>query len=233
MATPTYQQKREQLLTYFDKTAAAAWARLTSEVPLGRIRQSVRAGREQMRNTLMQWLPEDMHGMSLLDAGCGTGALSVAAARRGARVIAVDLSPTLIELAHERSPADLGDGSIEFHSGDMLAMDFGQLDYAVAMDSLIHYRAADAVDTLAALADRTASAVLFTFAPGTPLLRLMHSLGRLFPKANMAPAIDPTAESELRRRLAGHPGLGDWQAARSARISSGFYTSQAMELVPV
>jgi magnesium-protoporphyrin O-methyltransferase len=48
-----------------------------------------------MRATLLDWLPPDLHGARLLDAGCGTGALAIEAARRGADVVAIDLSPTL------------------------------------------------------------------------------------------------------------------------------------------
>ena len=104
MQTATYQRTRGQLETYFDRTAADAWARLTSDAPLGRIRTSVRAGRDRMRETLLGWLPADLHGVRVLDAGCGTGALAVEAARRGAQVVAIDLSPTLVDLARERLP---------------------------------------------------------------------------------------------------------------------------------
>jgi 2-polyprenyl-3-methyl-5-hydroxy-6-metoxy-1,4-benzoquinol methylase len=38
-----------------------------------------------------------MRGMRLLDAGCGTGALATEAMRRGAHVVAIDLSPTLVQ----------------------------------------------------------------------------------------------------------------------------------------
>ena len=97
-----------------------AWARLTSDAPVSRIRATVRAGRDEMRATLLSWLPDDLRGCRLLDAGCGTGALAVEAARRGAQVVAIDVAPTLIELARERTPRDLGAGSIEFRVGDML-----------------------------------------------------------------------------------------------------------------
>ena len=89
----SYQERRGQIETYFDRTAVQAWARLTSNAPLGRIRATVRAGRERMRNTLLSWLPVDLRGARLLDAGCGTGALAVLAAQRGAQVVAIDLSP--------------------------------------------------------------------------------------------------------------------------------------------
>ena len=46
MATATYLARRGQLETYFDRTAAQAWARLTSDAPVSGIRATVarRAG---------------------------------------------------------------------------------------------------------------------------------------------------------------------------------------------
>ena len=64
-----YEQRREEIEHYFDRTAAQAWARLTSQEPLGHIRSSVREGRNRMRDTLLSWLPQDMTGLRLLDAG--------------------------------------------------------------------------------------------------------------------------------------------------------------------
>ena len=77
----TYEQRRGQIEHYFDRTAVAAWEKLTSDAPVGRIRASVRAGRDQMRATLVSWLGQDLKGKRILDAGCGTGALAVEAAR--------------------------------------------------------------------------------------------------------------------------------------------------------
>ena len=52
-----YIERRSEIENYFDRTAAKAWERLTSNAPVGRIRASVRAGRDEMRNTLLGWLP--------------------------------------------------------------------------------------------------------------------------------------------------------------------------------
>jgi magnesium-protoporphyrin O-methyltransferase len=240
MTSATYQKRLSQLEHYFDRTAAEAWSRLTSDAPVSGIRATVRAGRDRMRATLLSWLPADLSGRRLLDAGCGTGALAVEAARRGAEVVAIDLSPTLVALAQERLPADLvtghGAGSIDFRVGDMLRDDFGAFDHVVAMDSLIHYEAPDMVRMLDGLADRLDprtrdASVVFTFAPRTPALTAMHAVGRLFPRGDRAPAIEPVAEPALRRRIEAHDGLAAWRPDRTERIVSGFYTSQAMELV--
>ena len=234
MAELTYEDRRGKIEAYFDRTAVQAWARLTSDAPLGRIRTSVRAGRDRMRETLLGWLPADLRGVRVLDAGCGTGALAVEAARRGAEVLAIDLSPTLVQLARERLPSDLiahpSGGRIDFRSGDMLDAALGEFDYVVGMDSLIHYETADAVRVLAGLAQRTRRAMLFTYAPSNPALRAFRAVGRLFPRSERAPWIEPVAEKSLYRQLAAEPLLRAWSTGRTLRISSGFYTSQALEL---
>ncbi|MBA4216454.1 MAG: magnesium protoporphyrin IX methyltransferase [Proteobacteria bacterium] len=231
MSTSPYTERRSEIETYFDRTAVQAWARLTSDAPVGRIRATVRAGRERMRATLLSWLPEDLRGRRLLDAGCGTGALAVEAARRGAEVVAIDLSPTLIDLARQRQPACAAAGRIEFRAGDMLDPGLGEFDFVVGMDSLIHYETGDAVEAIAGLAARTRGSLLFTFAPSSPALQVFKAVGKLFPRGNRSPAIVPVAERQLERRLDTHPRLLHWERRRSQRIASGFYTSQAMELV--
>ena len=102
MDSARYQTRRDEIETYFDRTAADAWAALTSDAPVSRIRRTVRRGRDGMRDTLLSWLPDDLSGSKLIDAGCGTGMLAIEAAQRGAEVVAVDLSPTLVNLAKER-----------------------------------------------------------------------------------------------------------------------------------
>ena len=76
MDTGTYTSRRSEIEHYFDRTAASAWARLTSDAPVGRIRATVRAGRDRMRNTLadvydrvlvLSSLPNDKY-LGLLDA---------------------------------------------------------------------------------------------------------------------------------------------------------------------
>jgi magnesium-protoporphyrin O-methyltransferase len=231
MPSLTYVERRSQIEDYFDRTAVHAWSRLTSDAPINRIRAIVRSGRDEMRRTLLGWLPANLDGCRVLDAGCGTGAFAVEAARRGAAVVAVDLSPTLIALARTRAPSGLDEGTVTFVAGDMLAADLGHFDHVVAMDSLIHYASDDAVAAVAGLAVRARRSVLFTFAPRTPALALLHAIGRLFPRANRAPAIEPIAERSICHRLESNPMLKSWQVGRGRRVQNTFYTSQAVELV--
>jgi len=226
----SYQRRRAQIETYFDRTAADAWARLTTDAPVSGIRATVRAGRNDMRATLLSWLPQDLSGRRILDAGCGTGLLAFEAARRGARVVAIDLSPTLVDLGRQRVPADIDPASIEFVSGDMLDPGLGEFDHVVAMDSLIHYKTDDAARVIGVLAGRTRGSIAFTFAPRTTLLAAMHAVGKLFPRSDRSPAIEPVAAAAITRQLAGSAIMADWRIGRTRRVARGFYISQALEL---
>jgi magnesium-protoporphyrin O-methyltransferase len=229
MASLTYLHRRDELRTYFDRTAVEAWRRLTSNDPVGRIRATVRAGRDEMRSVLIAWLPQDLRGARVLDAGCGAGALAVELAKRGAEVVAVDISPSLVKLARERAPAQLGGGFVDWRVGDMLDPRLGEFDYVVAMDSLIHYDGPDIARVVADLGARTTHGVLFTVAPRTPALTVMHAVGRLFPRGDRAPAIAPISARRLNQLIADQPGLQSWRLARTERVARGFYISQAME----
>ena len=224
----SYDLTRTRLETYFDGTANEAWKRLMSDAPVSRIRETVRAGRDAMRAELLSHLPQDLSGRRVLDAGCGAGQAAQALAARGADVVAVDISPRLLAMAEETTPPPLA-RRIAYVAGDMLAPELGRFDHVVAMDSLIHYALGDAMTALAALAARTNGSMLFTVAPRTPALAVMHTVGKLFPRSDRAPAIEPVAlrrfDTAVRQRLP--PG---WRLTSRARISRGFYISQALEL---
>lgn len=223
-----YTLRREALATYFDSTAKQAWIDLTSDAKVSGIRATVRAGRKAMRDLLVDWLPMDLRRTRVLDAGCGTGALAIDVACKGADVTAVDVAGGLVEVAKERAPGFIGHGKVRWRSGDMLDPTLGTFAHVVAMDSLIHYTPEDLVDAVEELGQRTTHSILFTFAPHTRLLGAMHSVGKVFPKSDRSPAIVPVSETELRARLG---RLRDWKIGRTKRVSSGFYTSQALELV--
>ncbi len=230
----SYQTRREQLQTYFDRTANKAWEQLTSDAPVSKIRETVRQGRESMAGCLLSWLPKDLEGLHILDAGCGTGSLSIQAAQRGAHVTGVDISPSLIEIAKQRTPIELS-ARTQFSAGDMLMQSEQKFDAIVAMDSLIHYGADDMMDAIeqlaARLSDKPGSQLLFTFAPRTPLLMLMKKAGQWFPEGDRSPAIEPIAEAELCRMIDSKVNSHGCVITRTNRIDTRFYKSQALELI--
>jgi magnesium-protoporphyrin O-methyltransferase len=185
-----------------------------------------------MRATLLSWLPDDLSGQRILDAGCGPGVFSLELAARGAHVVGVDLSESLIETARERARGVPGP-TPEYIAGDLIevarSMEF---DRTVVMDCFIHYPFGQTLEALRILSDRTREQVLFTVAPWTPLLAGMHTVGRLFPKRDKAPPIVPVRDRVLRDGLTGPWGPKGWSLGRTDRVNSGFYISRGAELRP-
>ncbi|MEM0908097.1 MAG: magnesium protoporphyrin IX methyltransferase [Pseudomonadota bacterium] len=233
----SYAKKRDSLEEYFDRTAADAWRTLTSDEKVSKIRATVRAGREEMRALILSWLGEDLESHRVFDAGCGTGALAVEAAARGAAVLAIDVSPTMVGIARERTENAVPEGTgpqkwrVDFRAGDMVADLDRTVDHVVAMDSLIHYGLTDIIAALTTWAPHVRRSMVFTIAPRTPMLALMHAVGGLFPRGHKAPAIAPVAPQKLLAAIAAEPALQSFQVTRTERVVSGFYTSQAVELV--
>ncbi len=219
-----YLTRRTEIETYFDRTAVKAWERLTSDAPVSGVRARVRAGRDEMRKTLLSYLPDDLRGLRILDAGCGTGALAVAAAERGASVTAIDLSPQLVDVARDRLPPNL---DVNFLSGDMLDPKLGTFDYVVAMDSIIHYRTPDMINIISGLSKMATKGMIFSFPPRTVPLALLWGVGKLFPRGDKSPAIEPQPPKKLRAALAKIDGI---KLGRSHRVATDFYISEALEL---
>lgn len=219
----TYGATRARVETYFDRTATRTWERLTSDAKVSRIRETVRKGRDQMRALMLSCLPDDISGARILDAGCGAGQMTAELAARGAEVVAVDISPALIDIARKRLP-DAHAGRVTFHAGDMLSPALGQFDHVMAMDSLIYYTKPDIRTALDRLSTRTRQGVVFTVAPRTSLLMAMWRVGKLFPRSDRSPVMIPHAARDLSAATA---GIG--QLRTVGRVSSGFYISEAQE----
>lgn len=216
-----YDRTLSRVETYFDQTATKTWERLTSDAPVSRVRETVRAGRDRMRETMLNTLG-DVRGKRILDAGCGAGQMTHELALRGAEVVAVDISPSLVEIARKRLPDALSH-QVTFHAGDMLDPALGDFDHVVAMDSLIYYDAADINRSLSTLFQRTSGKIVFTVAPRTPFLMAFFGMGKLFPRRDRSPVMIPHAPKKLAR-------LVDGNLRSVARISSGFYISECLEV---
>ncbi len=221
--TRTYSDTRARVERYFDRTATTAWERLTSDAPVSRIRETVRQGRDRMRARMLSALPRDLTGLRVLDAGCGAGPTTIELAERGAEVVAVDISPSLVEIAEKRLPDHLR-AKVTFASGDMLSAHLGQFDHVIAMDSLIYYTDPDIRGALAALGERTSGTVVFTVAPRTPLLMGMWYAGKAFPRSDRSPVMIPHGPRQLAEAMRDIGSIRDL-----GRVTSGFYISQALE----
>ncbi len=226
VATPTYGATRARVEEYFDSTATQTWERLTSDAPVSRVRQTVREGRDRMRAIMLSRLPDDLTGQRVLDAGCGAGQMTAELAARGAEVVAIDISPSLVEIAQKRLPEGL-QSRVDFRSGDMLAPELGRFDHVIAMDSMIYYQAPDLGQALAHLCHRVSGKVVFTVAPRTPFLMVFWGLGKLFPRSDRSPVMIPHTAQNLRycTSLTGASGT----ISEVGTVSRGFYISSCLE----
>ncbi len=75
-------------------------------------------------------------GQTVLDVGCGTGVVSLTAARRGARVKGLDLAPALLERANWN--AKLAGAEIEFKEGDAEALPYRDAEFDVVLSQFGH-----------------------------------------------------------------------------------------------
>jgi magnesium-protoporphyrin O-methyltransferase len=222
---PDYATTRDRVEHYFDRSATKTWERLTSDAPVSGVRATVRAGRDRMRTLMLAQLPSDLRGARILDAGCGTGAMAVELAQRGAEVVAVDISPALVGIAQKRMPANLA-GTITWVAGDMLDATYGRFDHALAMDSMIYYTAPDIAAILGKASPRVGGKFIFTLPPRTPALMAMWRVGKLFPRADRSPTMIPQTTAGVAQALRDASVKG--RLSEIERIKSGFYISNAL-----
>jgi len=93
---------------------------------------------------LLRWIPEGARRG--LDVGCGDGRLTRAAAQRGIAMLGVDLSPSMIALARQRS-----EPGIDYRAGDVMKepIELGAYDVVLSVNTVHHVPISDIVPRLA------------------------------------------------------------------------------------
>ena len=86
------------------------------------------------------WNSAQLQGATVLDYGCGNGEFSAIVARRGARVVGIDISITLIAQARRASVSACNGNPPIFTTGDAHRLPFGdaRFDYVVGNGALHH-----------------------------------------------------------------------------------------------
>lgn len=229
---------KDRLLAYFDGLGFERWSAIYGDAEVSRIRSTIRQGHARMLALAEQWLCEGVRGWGMgdrqplasphlltptpapqvLDAGCGTGLLSLALARRGFQVTAVDLAPQMVA-ATRRALHDAGFAEqADVRVGDAESAE-GTFDAVACLDVLVHYPEAGFAPICQALARRTRGTLVFTYAPHSPLLAGLHWLGGRFPTAHRRTEIQMIRPRTVAQILA-NVGM---QVRRTASISHGFY----------
>jgi magnesium-protoporphyrin O-methyltransferase len=235
-------QHKDKLLAYFDGIGFERWSAIYGHSELSRVRRTIRDGHARMLTLAEMWLVEGLETSDLrrvergskspasglqphvLDAGCGTGLFSIALARRGFDVHAVDIAPQMVGAAERQAAAAGVHTQIDFSVGDLEAID-GTYDAVVCFDVLIHYPQASFAQLCARLARLSRGPLLLTYAPREPVLAALHWLGGRFPRSQRRTDIQMLPRAWVHQTLA----ASGMHVRREERISRGFYHVSLVE----
>jgi SAM-dependent methyltransferase len=147
-------------------------------------------------------------GQTVLDAACGTGNLTIPAARRGAMVTGLDIAPNLIDAAR-RASADAG-VQIRFDTGSAEAMPYADASFDAVISMFGVMFAARPEQTLAELVRVTRRGGIIALACWTPTgfigEMLRAHVAKVPPPAGAQSPLAWGDETVMRGRLEAHAG---------------------------
>lgn len=114
-------------------------------------------------------------GETVLDAGCGTGVVAITAARAGAKVSAIDLTPELLEVAKANAVV-AGCQDIDWREGDVEQLPWPDASFDKVLSQFGHMFAPRPEVTLAEMARVLKPSGLICFATWPP----EHFVGSMF-----------------------------------------------------
>jgi magnesium-protoporphyrin O-methyltransferase len=215
---------------YFSATGFDRWRRIYGDGEVNKVQLDIRKGHQQTIDTVMDWLKADgnLAGLSICDAGCGVGSLSIPLAQAGAIVSASDISEKMTSEARERAEAVLSAGQPmpNFYASDLETLS-GKYHTVICLDVLIHYPKGKAGDMIEHLSSLASDRVILSFAPKTAFYSVLKKVGSFFPGPSKATRAYLHAEKDVVHIL---ESLG-WKIERQAMNKTQFYFSRLIEAV--
>lgn len=210
---------------YFNNIGFDRWQRIYGDGAVNRVQQDIREGHQQTVETVLNWLDGDLAGLSICDAGCGVGSLSIPLAQAGAQVYASDISEKMVAEAKARSETLVTQANQPtFVVQDLEALS-DRYDMVICLDVLIHYPQYKAAEMIAHLSSVAKSRLILSFAPKTLAYSLLKKVGDFFPGPSKATRAYLHREAEVVRILESN----DWQIQRRALTKTRFYFSRLLE----
>ncbi len=212
---------------YFNATGFDRWRRIYGDGEVNKVQLDIRTGHQQTVDTVLSWLKSDgnLAELSICDAGCGVGSLSIPLAQAGAKIFASDISEKMVGEAKERAKETLGNpGSPTFAVQDLEALS-GSYHTVICLDVLIHYPQDKAVQMISHLSSLAESRIILSFAPKTLALSLLKKIGEFFPGPSKATRAYQHREADIIKILESN----GFSIQRSAMTSTRFYFSRLLE----
>jgi magnesium-protoporphyrin O-methyltransferase len=220
---------KEVVKDYFNSTGFDRWRRIYGDGEVNKVQLDIRTGHQQTVDTLLGWLQDDgnLAGLTVCDAGCGVGSLSIPLAQAGAIVSASDISEKMVEEGKERAAQIFGNNNNPNFTVQDLESLSGNYHTVVCLDVLIHYPQDKAADMISHLASMAQSRLILSFAPKTPCLSLLKKVGSFFPGASKATRAYLHKESDIVKILEAQ----GFKIQRTAMTKTRFYFSRMLEAV--
>ena len=212
---------------YFNSVGFDRWCRIYGDGEVNRVQLEIRKGHQQTVDTVLEWLTEvkGLEGLSVCDAGCGVGSLSIPLAQLGAQVHASDISAKMVAEAKTRAQMLLGmEHNLQFVVEDLDQLT-GAYHTVICLDVLIHYPDDQAAEMIAHLSSLAQSRLILSFAPKTWGYSLLKKIGEFFPGPSKATRAYLHPEAEVVKVLEAE----GWQIQRQAMTKTRFYFSRILE----
>ncbi|XP_030488936.2 magnesium protoporphyrin IX methyltransferase, chloroplastic [Cannabis sativa] len=223
---------KEVVREYFNNSGFQRWKKIYGETDdVNRVQKDIRLGHSKTVENVLKMLADDgpLSGVTVCDAGCGTGSLSIPLAKEGAIVSASDISAAMVAEAEKKAREELP-GSVmpKFEVKDLESLD-GKYNTVVCLDVLIHYPQNKADGMIGHLASLAEKRLILSFAPKTFYYDLLKRVGELFPGPSKATRAYLHAEADVERALR---KVG-WKINKRGIVTTQFYFSRLVEAVPV
>ncbi|KAL3512071.1 hypothetical protein ACH5RR_024788 [Cinchona calisaya] len=230
---------KEVVREYFNNNGFQRWKKIYGESDdVNKVQLDIRIGHSKTVENTLNMLKDEgsLQGVTVCDAGCGTGSLAIPLAKEGAIVLATDISAAMVSEAQKQAQEELLKGKDEltpepimpkFEVKDLESLD-GKYDTVVCLDVLIHYPQSKADAMIAHLASLAENRLILSFAPKTFYYDWLKRVGELFPGPSKATRAYLHSEADIERAL---QKVG-WKIRKKGLITTQFYFAKLVEAVP-
>ena len=185
MTTQIENNEKAEVTEYFNGTGFDRWNRIYSESDdVNKVQKNIRIGHQKTVDDVLRWLQkyENIKEKSFCDVGCGVGSLSIPLAKLGVKSIHLsDISESMVnETKNRAKEAGLDFNKLNFQVSDLENLK-GSFNIVICLDVFIHYPQKEAEEMVKHLCHLSDERLIVSFAPYTPFLALLKSIGQLFP----------------------------------------------------
>jgi magnesium-protoporphyrin O-methyltransferase len=212
---------------YFNSTGFDRWKRIYGDGEVNKVQLDIRYGHQQTVDKVIAWLKNDgnLSELSICDAGCGVGSLSIPLATEGAKVDASDISEKMVEEGKKRALEALGNSTNPNFAVQDLESLSGSYHTVICLDVLIHYPQEKADEMISHLCSLAQSRIIISFAPKTCALSLLKKIGSFFPGASKTTRAYLHREADVLKILE----KNGFTVQRKEMTKTRFYFSRLLE----